>query len=316
MAPLIQRTAYNLGVPSVEMFDFYSKRAGAGLIIAEATMISEDARSYSNMPGIYTKSQKCSWEKIVKEIHDKNGKIFIQFWHPGRLSHRSLLQGKQPLAPSKVKADGKIPWSNLEFDEPKEMNESDIDNVINSYVVAAQEAVDVGFDGIEIHAANGYLLEQFLRDETNKRIDKYGGTPKAKTLFSLKVIGAVIKKIGHNKVGVRVSLEEINKLNFNKTDILTYTYFLQQLNEYPMAYVHLSSDDDFVKNSILKCRPSQFLRLHTRHPLIACGSYNPELAEKALSEGTCDLVSFGRLFLRYSNFVDLIRNTNQPLGVK
>jgi N-ethylmaleimide reductase len=318
MAPLIQRTACELGIPDSKMFDFYSLRADAGLIITEATMISESARSYSNMPGIYTESQCYFWKKIVEEIHGKNGKIFIQLWHPGRISHRHLLGGKQPLAPSKIKAEGKIPWSDLEFDEPMEMNESDINHVIHSYVTAAQNAVDTGFDGIEIHAANGYLLEQFLRDDANKRLDKYGGTPEKKTQFPLKVIEAVIKKIGYHRVGVRVSLEDVDSksLRFNDVDVSTYASFLQQLNEYPLAYIHLSSNNDFIINPILKCRPSQFLKSHTKHPLIACGSYNPELAEKAINDAACDLVSFGRLFLKYSNLVDVVKNNHPEIKPK
>lgn len=311
LAPLIQRTACELGIPDNKMFDFYSLRADAGLIITEATMISKCARSYSNMPGIYTESQSYFWEKIVKEIHAKNGKIFIQLWHPGRISHRHLLEGKQPLAPSKVKAEGKIPWSDLEFDEPIEMDESDINHVIHSYITAAQKAIDIGFDGIEIHAANGYLLEQFLREDTNRRIDEHGGAPEKKARFPLKVIEAVIQKIGQNRVGVRVSLEDSNSLRFHDVDIPTYMSFLQQLNEYPIAYIHLSSNNDFVTNPVLKCRPSQFLKSHIKHPLIACGSYSPELAEKALNDGSCDLVSFGRLFLKYSNLVDAVKN-NHP----
>jgi 2,4-dienoyl-CoA reductase-like NADH-dependent reductase (Old Yellow Enzyme family) len=221
MAPLIQRTACKQGIPDNRMLEFYSQRANAGLVITEATMISEDARSYSNMPGIYTELQTACWKNIVKGIHDKEGKVFIQLWHPGRISHRNLLQGKQPLAPSKIKAHGKIPWSDLDYDEPKEMKEFDMARVICSYEDAAQKAIEAGFDGIEIHAANGYLLEQFLREETNKRKDKYGGTPKRKSLFPLKIIDAVIKKIGSNKVGVRVSLEHSNNLAFNSADVTT-----------------------------------------------------------------------------------------------
>lgn len=306
MAPLIQRTACEFGIPDNRMFDFYSERADAGLIITEATMISADARSYSNMPGVFTEPQCFSWRKIVEEIHNKDGKVFMQLWHPGRVSHRFLLQGKRPLAPSKIKATGKIPWSDLEYDEPIEMNESDINTVINSYVIAAQKAIDIGFDGIEIHASNGYLLEQFLRDESNKRIDLYGGTPEKKNRFPLKVIESVIKKIGNNKVGVRISLEHSNVLSFNDKDVVTYASFLKQLNHYPIAYIHLSSNDDFILNPILKCRPSQFLKSYTQHSLIACGSYDPERAEQAINANLCDLVSFGRLFLKYSNLVDLI----------
>lgn len=314
MAPLIQRTACELGIPDNRMFDFYSHRADAGLIITEATMISEDARSYSNMPGIYTESQNYSWRKIVKEVHNKDGKIFMQLWHPGRISHRKLLQGKQPLAPSKIKAEGKIPWSALEYDDPVEMNESHIDEVVHSYEIAAQKAIGAGFDGIEIHAANGYLLEQFLRDETNKRTDNYGGSSEKKILFPLKVIEAVVKKIDPNKVGLRISIEHTNVLGFNDIDLLTYIFFIQQLNEYPLAYIHLSSNNDFIINPILKCRPSQFLKSYTKHPLIACGSYDPELAENALNANSCDLVSFGRLFLKYSNFVEKIKNDPRSIN--
>lgn len=308
MAPLIQRTACDRGIPDSRMFDFYAMRANAGLIITEATMISENARSYSNMPGIYTKSQIDHWRKIVKEIHLREGKTFIQLWHPGRISHRNLLQGKQPLAPSKIRAKGKIPWSDLDYDIPIEMTQSEIGEITHSYENAAQNTLSSEFDGVEIHAANGYLLEQFLRDETNKRNDRYGGASANKVSFPLKVIDAVIKKVGPNKVGVRISLEHSSTLAFNEIDLETYITFIQRLNEYPLAYIHLSSENDFVTNPILNCRPSQFLKLHTKHPLIVCGSYDPALAENALRANTCDLVSFGRLFLKHANLVNEIRS--------
>lgn len=310
MAPLIQRAIREDGVPDKNMFDFYDQRASAGLIITEATMISEDARAYSRMPGIYNELQLNYWKKIVESVHAKEGKIFIQLWHPGRISNRDLLNGKQPLAPSSVKAHGKIPWSDLDYDIPKAMNEFDIDRVVNLFKSAAQNAISIGFDGIEIHAANGYLLEQFLREETNKRNDKYGRTASNKAVFPLRVVDAVTKKVGNKKVGVRISVENSNTLKFNAQDVETYIFFIRKLNEYPLAYLHLSSDNDFVISSILKCCPSHFLKLYTSHPLIACGSYTPELAEEALRENKCDLVSFGRSFLKNKNFVDKLVNEN------
>lgn len=317
MAPLIQRAVREDGIPNKSMLDFYAQRASAGLIIAEATMISENARAYSRMPGIYNELQLNYWKKIVEAVHAKEGKIFIQLWHPGRISHRSLLFGKQPVAPSPIKANGKIPWSDLDYDMPITMTEFDIDEIIHSFEYAAQNAISVGFDGIEIHAANGYLLEQFLRDETNKRSDKYGGAPTNKVAFPLRIIDAVIKKVGNKKIGVRISLESSNTLKFQAKDIETYVIFIQKLNKYPLAYLHLSSDNDFTLSPVLKCRPSQFLKLYTAHPLIACGSYNPELAEDALRENKCDLVSFGRPFLKNSDFVNKvisegILNCNKP----
>lgn len=304
VAPLIQRTADEQGVPDRNTLDFYLQRASAGLIIAGATMISETTKAYSNMPGIYHEQQLNAWRNIVAALHAEGGKIFIQLWHPGRISHRSLLQGRQPLAPSPVKAHGKILWSELDYDMPVAMTEEDMREVIHDFEHAASNAMSVGFDGVEIHSANGYLLEQFLREETNKRRDAYGGSSINKINFPLQVIDAVNKKIGAQHVGVRLSVETSSTLEFKKEDIETYLTLLSKLNAYSLAYIHLSSENDLVSNPILQCRPSHFLKRHTVLPLIVCGSYTPNAAEDALRKKACDLVAFGRPFLENSHFLE------------
>ena len=208
MAPLTRNRAGEGGVPQPLNVTYYEQRATAGLIITEATPISAMAHGYPALPGIYTDAQIAGWEKITDAVHAKGGKIVIQLWHVGRISHPSLLpNGALPVAPSAIKPAGQAftYQGMLDYVEPRALEASELPSLVADYVHASQCALKAGFDGVEIHAANGYLIDQFLRDGSNKRTDNYGGSIENRTRFLLEVTKAVVDAIGADKVGMRLS---------------------------------------------------------------------------------------------------------------
>lgn len=301
MAPMTRSRATEDGIPTELMVKYYSQRASAGLIITEASQVSLQGTSYPNTPGIYTQEQIVGWKKVTNSVHNVEGKIFIQLFHGGRISHPDTIKGKLPVAPSSIRPKGNIHTypQNLqkEFVVPRALEKSEIKNIVKQYGEATKNAVDAGFDGIEIHAGNGYLLDQFLRDSTNKRTDEYGGNYQNRVRFLLEVIQEVSKHINIENIGIRLSpLNTFNDLmDSNPLDL--YSFLLKELCNFKLAYAHFVEDGLTLKNPEFFNGVSMTLGKYFNGKIIGNGNYNYDRAVSELSDDTIDLVAFGKLFI-------------------
>jgi N-ethylmaleimide reductase len=241
MAPLTRNRAGDGGVPQAMNVTYYEQRASAGLIVTEATPISAMAHGYPALPGIYNEAQVAGWKKVTDAVHAKGGKIVVQLWHVGRISHPSLLPNDAtPVAPSAIKPAGQaFTYQGLvDYVEPRALSVAEIPAIVQDYVHAANCAMQAGFDGVEIHAANGYLLDQFLRDGSNKRTDNYGGSVENRARFLMEVTQAVVDAIGSDKVGVRLSpVNPFNDMHDSNPQAL-FNYVATALNQFNLAYMH------------------------------------------------------------------------------
>lgn len=301
MAPMTRSRATADGVPTPIMATYYTQRASAGLIISEASQISLQGTSYPNTPGIYTKNQVIGWNKVTDAVHEAGSKIFMQLFHGGRISHPNNQEGKIPVAPSSIKAEGQIHTSAQnkmeDFVSPKPLKIEEIEDIITQFGIAAKNAFDAGFDGIEIHAANGYLIDQFLRDSTNKRTDKYGGAFENRIRLLVEIIKEVRKYFSLQKVGVRLSpLSTFNDIS-DSNPLGLYSYLLQELNDYNLAYVHFVEDSKAYKNSDFINGVSATLGKYYKGKIIGNGGYTLEKADFEIFNGIVDVVAFGKLFI-------------------
>ncbi|MAR56197.1 MAG: alkene reductase [Rickettsiales bacterium] len=301
MAPLTRSRADDAtDVPSEMAITYYEQRAGASLIIAEATQINPEGKGYIRTPGIYDDAQVKQWKKITDVVHTKKGRIFLQLWHVGRISHTSFQpDGKQPLAPSAIRADvdaftndGKEPCS-----EPRAMTQDDITRTVADYKKAAQLAKDAGFDGVEVHAANGYLINQFLSDGSNHRDDAYGGNDEARAKFLFDVMDAVLSVWDSNCVGIRLSPTGTFNDVSQSDPLAQYSYVIEKLNTLDLAYLHfverfpgidVSNEDLAIVND---------LRQQWKGFYIANGDYDFLKAKQAVESGHADAVTFGRPYI-------------------
>ncbi|MFT6898795.1 MAG: N-ethylmaleimide reductase [Paraglaciecola sp.] len=296
MAPLTRGRAEKGHVPSDIMTTYYAQRASAGLIIAEATMISEGNSAFIHEPGIYCAAQITAWQKVTQAVHQEGGKIFLQLWHGGRTCHSSLNDGAQPVAPSAIAIDGEIhtPDGKKTHEVPRELSADEIPTVVQAFRQAAINAKQAGFDGVEVHGANGYLLDQFLRASANKRSDEYGGTLENRARLLLEVVDAVVDVIGAGRVGLRISpLNSSNSMRDDDPKGLV-EYLVKQLNGRNLAYLHLMRAD-FSRQQhgdVLSVA-----REHYTGNLIGNMGYNFAEASQALEAGTLDAVAFGKLFI-------------------
>jgi N-ethylmaleimide reductase len=309
MAPLTRQRAGTGQAPTAMNALYYAQRASAGLIISEASQISSQAVGYPNTPGIYTKNQISGWRLITEAVHESGGKIFIQLWHVGRHSHPFLQEnGQLPVGPSAVKEIVQIttPQGKMEPVVPHALTCDEIVAIVNDYRQAAINAMDAGFDGVEIHGANGYLIDQFLNDTSNLREDDYGGTIEKKSRFALEVVDAVVKAIGSERTGIRLSPSGTNFGVRNVNPVGTFDYVIEKLNAFSLAYLHLIEP---VQSSI-EILP-QYLKEVTSHyrkiyvgTLITSAGYNFETAEKVIQSGDADLVAFGKDFISNPDLVE------------
>lgn len=308
MAPMTRSMANKDLVPTDDMVEYYSRRAATGLIIAEASLISPMAQGYPNTPGLYSEEQVEGWKKVTDKVHLNGGKIFAQIWHCGRVSHPFYLKGEDPIAPSSIALNGRVPRSNnLWYGTPREITEQEIFLVIQEFAQAAKNASEAGFDGVELHAANGYLLDQFLHYETNKRTDNWGGAPENMARLLFEVIEAVKQEINH--VGVRLSPVGHEHLKLNEEDKVISDYVLQRLNQYEITYVHSSHDEelfDYIGGTV-----TQYIRRYYKGIVIACGNYNPDSAREVLHRGDADLVAIGRPLIANPDYIEKIINNQQ-----
>ncbi len=320
MAPMTRSRANNEGnVPTDELQGlYYEQRASAGLIITEGSQVSKKAVGYINTPGIYSKEQVEGWKKVTKRVHDKGGKIFIQLWHVGRISHPDFHNGELPLAPSALNANTKVftPEGQKDTVTPKEMTKEDIKQTITDFKNAAKNAIEAGFDGVEIHSSNGYLFHQFFNKTSNIRTDEYGGSVENRARFFFEVLDAVKEAIPETKIGARFnpSLHGIFGMEMDEETIPTFEYILKKLNHYNLAYVHLSepfndvSDVSFAVQNIAE----HFRPMYNGTLMINAG-FDEKSGNKVIEEGNADLVAFGKLFISNPDLVERFEK-NQELA--
>lgn len=243
MAPMTRSRALPDGTPSDMAAEYYGQRASVGLIISEGTQPSDDGQGYSNTPGIYTKSHIEGWKKVTSRVHNEGGRIFIQLMHVGRVSHPdNTPHHRQAVAPSAIAPNIEIftPQGMKEVPTPRALGEEEIKDVINEFRLAARAAIEAGADGVEIHGANGYLVQQFLSENSNQRQDAYGGTIENRSRFAIEVAKAVVEEIGPERTGIRFSPQgTLNGIEEGETSIEMYYYLIRELNKLNLAYVHI-----------------------------------------------------------------------------
>ncbi|MFC1233806.1 alkene reductase [Vibrio sp. F74] len=314
MAPMTRsRTTQPGDVPNEMMATYYKQRANAGLIVTEGTPISTVGRGYSMTPGIYTQDHIEGWKKVTHAIHEEGGKVFIQLWHVGRRSH-SIISGEQPLAPSALKVPdqvfGSLPeggFGMVETEQPRAMSQQDIDDTIVDFVQAAKNAIDAGFDGVEVHAAHGYLLDTFMRLESNQRDDQYGGSQENRMRFMLEVLQALVNEIGGDKVAVRVSPHVIE--GFAEEDVEIVDVILKALEKMmPMnlAYVHFSENISRYVEAPEAFR--QQAREVYSNPIMVAGKLTKESAQVLLEKKYADFVAFGTPYVTNPDLVERFKN--------
>ncbi|WP_440874146.1 alkene reductase [Thalassotalea sp. PLHSN55] len=314
MAPLTRSFADEHLVPTKLMADYYGRRADAGLIISEAILVSKGGQGYPNSPGIYNQAQIEGWQKVTKEVHNNDGKIFAQLWHTGRLSHSIYREGQPPIAPSNVGWTGRVPQTQELYyhdETPIPMDQLEINRVINAFAQAAKNARQAGFDGIEVHGANGYLIDQFLHCTSNTRTDNYGGNAQNMCRFLFEIIDAIQLKVPNFDIALRLSVhtginEEWQVMKHDDRDRQVFEYLLSKLNSYNLAYVHKGMYDDYFVAE-LGATSTEFIGKHYHGKVMACGGYSPESANESIKQGTADLVAFGRPFIANHDFVSRVK---------
>ncbi|CAJ92899.1 Glycerol trinitrate reductase [Cupriavidus necator] len=311
MAPLTRSRAGQPGnVPSAMNVEYYRQRASAALIITEASQVSQQGQGYAWTPGIHSAEQIEGWRAVAEAVHAEGGRIFLQLWHVGRVSHPSFQPGGAlPVAPSAlpvpgktfiVDADGNGVWS--EIPTPQALSAAAIAAIVQDYRRAARNAIDAGVDGVEIHAGNGYLLDQFINSESNHRTDAYGGSIENRARFLLVVVDAAAEEIGAERVGVRLTPMGRFMGMGDDTPEATFGYIAQRLNDWPLAYLHLVEPAmvGTVKDEAADPRWDGMIlamRAAYRGVLMLAGGYDGKSAEQAIADGRADIIAFGRPFI-------------------
>src|SRR5450631_2463997 len=306
MAPLTRSRAIG-NVPNDLMTQYYAQHATAGLIITEGTSPSPNGLGYARVPGIYSAEQIAGWKRVTAAVHPLGAKFFMQFMHCGRIGHPlNLPEGARILAPSAIAAAGEMytDASGMQPNAtPEAMTEADIKSTIEEFAQAATNAIAAGFDGVELHGANGYLLEQFFRPTSNQRTDRYGGSTENRARFVLEVADAVIGAIGKDKVGIRLSpFGVFNDMPLYDAMEADYTYLAQQLNAHGLVYIHLVDHSSMGAPPVPESMKATF-RKEFKGTLILSGGYDAARAESDLAAGKCDLITVGKPFLANPDLV-------------
>jgi len=311
MAPLTRSMADDDLVPTEAMAAYYGGRADAGLIISEATIVSQDGQGYPNTPGLHTQAQIDGWKNVTQRVHQNGGKIFAQIWHTGRVSHSIYHDDELSMAPSAVPLKGHVPRTeNLEYETPREITLDEIKRVQGQFATAAKNALEAGFDGIEIHGANSYLIDEFLHWDTNRREDEYGGTVENMSRFLLEIIDQIKAVIPENKIGLRLSPQAYINLEHDDRDKQVFDYLLPLLNKYDLAYVHTGMFND-APYEYLQGTVTQYIRKHYRGTVIASGGYTAESANSLIENGDADLVAIGRPFIANPDYVEKVKQSKE-----
>ena len=307
MAPMTRCMAADGLVPTEEMAAYYARRAEAGLIITEGTIVRPDGQGYPNTPGLFSEAQVAGWQRVTGAVHTAGGRIFAQLWHVGRVSHPTYLDGELPIAPSPVPLEGRVPRTDLTYTTPRALDLAEIPQVVAAYGTAAANARRAGFDGVEIHGANGYLIDQFLHHHTNRRDDGYGGSPAAMARFCIKVVDAVAAAMGAGRTGIRLSPAAYHFMEADPRDVAVFDHLLAELGPRGLAYVHAGIAGHKWTYDELGGTVAAYLRGHYSGRLVACGGFTPESAAAAVGAGECDLAAIGRPFIANPDLVARIR---------
>jgi N-ethylmaleimide reductase len=318
MAPMTRnRATANHEVTDI-MTTYYAQRASAGLIITEGIAPSPNGNGYARVPGLYTPQQVAGWKKVTDAVHEKGGRIFAQLMHTGRVGHSANMhEGAELLAPSALAVSGQI-YTDVQgmqdHPTPRAYTTDEVKAVIQEFVTAAKNAIDAGFDGVELHGANGYLIEQFLRSTSNQRTDEYGGSTENNARFALEVAEAVSAVIGKEKLGIRLSPYGVfNDMPYDPAYDAMYHYLAEKLNEY-VTYVHVVDHASMGAPAVAP-EIKAAIREHYEGTLILSGGYNAETAEEALQSGNADLIAIGRPFIANPDLVERYKagaELNQP----
>jgi len=304
LAPMTRsRTAQPGDIPTDLMAEYYVQRASAGFMITEATQISSQGKGYSFTPGIYTMEQVEGWKKVTHAIHSVGGHIISQLWHVGRMSHASFHEDGLPVAPSAIAPDAQV-WivgddgegRMLDCPVPRALTKEDIKSIIMDYRRAANNAIEAGFDGIEIHAGNGYLIDQFLRRSSNKRDDEYGGSMENRIRFAVEVIEAVSEEIGANKVGIRLAPFITQRGMDDAEAIDAILLASKKFNAMGIAYIHLS-EADWDDAPVVSDDFRYSLRANFNGCIIVAGNYTAKSGAELIEAGLVDFIAYGRKFL-------------------
>jgi N-ethylmaleimide reductase len=317
MAPMTRNRAAEGNVPQALNAEYYRQRASAGLIITEASQVSPEGVGYPATPGIHNQQQVDGWKMVTDAVHDEGGRIILQLWYCGRISHPDLLPDKQtPVAPSAIRPDGEaVTFEGMKaFVEPRALTVDEIKDIVSQYKEAAENAKQAGFDGIEVHAANGYLIDQFLRDGSNHRSDEYGGSVENRMRLLNEILDEVSEVWDSKSIGVRLTPENSFNSMSDSNPQSHFEYFIKQLNKRDLAYIHLLEGDMMSESRDVDYRA---LRDAYDGIYMANNGYDKQRAQAALTNGDCDLVAIGVPFLanpdlvyRYEN--DLPLNEADP----
>lgn len=319
MAPMTRLRAIDT-VPQPLMATYYAQRASAGLIVTECTMVSPLSLGYMNCPGIYSPEQVAGWRGVTDAVHASGGRIFLQLWHSGRISHPSLLGGERPVAPSAIAAAGTLhtPEGKRPLETPRALETHEIPEIVEQFRKGAENALTVGFDGIELHGAFGYLIDQFLQDGSNQRTDEYGGSIENRTRFLLEVVEAVASVWGADRVGIKLSPSNTFYGMHDSNPKATFSYAIDALNRFGLAYLHLMepNETDLATRDVLNPVTPLFRPIF-KGTLITNGGYDHPKGDSILASGDADLVSFGKLFLANPDLpkrfeLDAVLNTPDP----
>lgn len=309
MAPLTRNRALAGFVPNPLAIEYYGQRASAGLLITEASQVSQQGQGYQDTPGIYTKEQVAGWRKVTDRVHERGGHIYIQLWHVGRISHTSLqANGGAPVAPSAIRANTKtfVGGAFADVSEPRALELGEIPGIIDSFKRASANALEAGFDGVEIHGANGYLLDQFAKDGTNKRTDTYGGSIENRARLMIEVSKAVAAEAGADRTGIRISpVTPANDVSDSNPQPL-FDHIVDQLNALKLVYIHV------IEGSTGGPRdnaPFDYASLRKRFSgtYIANNGYDFKLATEVLDQNKADLIAFGKLFISNPDLVERLK---------
>lgn len=316
LAPLTRARAGGDRMANALMAEYYAQRAGAGLLITEATTVSEQANGWVDSPGIYTDEQGAAWTQVVDAVHAKGSRIFLQLWHTGRASHSSFLGGALPVAPSAIAIDGEgvhTATGKEPHEKPRALETDELPGIAADYAAAAFRAKAAGFDGVEVHCANGYLLDEFLQSKTNRRGDDYGGSVENRFRFPRQVIEGVIDVFGAARVGVRLSpngvFNDMGSPDFRET----FGYAARELDAYGLAYLHVMDGLAFGFHKFGDPMTLREIRQHFKGPLMGNCGYTQESAEEAIENGDADLIAFGRPFIANPDLVQRFKN-GRPLA--
>jgi 2,4-dienoyl-CoA reductase-like NADH-dependent reductase (Old Yellow Enzyme family) len=300
-------------IPTEKMADYYARRADTGLIISEATIIRPDGQGYPNTPGLFNQAQVDGWKKVTTAVHNAGGKIFAQLWHVGRVAHPFFFGEGDVLSASNIGIEGTVPrMRDLNYQIPRTATIGEISQLVADYAKAAENAMAAGFDGVEIHGANGYLIDQFLHYSSNNRNDEYGGCAENMSRFALEVVDAVIAAIGSDRVALRLSPGAYFLMEGNENDRTVFDHLLTELNRRSLAFVHIGIFDDSMIFDYLGGRVSDYVRQNYTGTLVGVGGYSAETGAQAINNSRFDLLAVGRPMIANPDYIKRVKN-NEPL---